>query len=82
MGEPANDGKAPWNCRWSRVGHQVIGIPQEDQPEGLWLCARLSNLYPRHVTEEECAGCQFWEPDSPPKVEPSARTPFRWPFRA
>jgi hypothetical protein len=57
------DIQAPWNCRWVRIGHRFVGIPERDQGNGMWwLCVRPPNL-PRYVTEDECAHCKFWEPD-------------------
>ncbi len=54
--------QAPWNCMWIRLGNRFIGIPEGDQPDGLWLCVRPPGA-PRYVPEEECAVCTFWEPE-------------------
>ena len=63
MPQTARDVRAPWNCRWARVGHQLIGIPpREDQPRILWLCERPPRVS-FYVTDELCSGCEFWEPD-------------------
>jgi len=56
--------QAPWNCMWIRVGHSSVVIPKRDQPDDLWLCVRPPGR-PRYVTEEQCSGCKFWEPDLP-----------------
>jgi len=67
----------PWNCRWVRPACQFIefvGIPELEQPDGLWVCVRprRGRLTVRcaapHVTEEECAGCEFWEADHLPEA--------------
>jgi len=63
MAETAKaDVHAPWNCAWIRLGHRFAGIPERVQSDGLWLCVRPPRA-PRSVTEEECEGCKFWEPD-------------------
>ena len=51
-----------WNCVWIRLGHPFVGI--QKRPDDLWLCVRPPG-HPRYVTEEECSGCKFWEPDQP-----------------
>jgi hypothetical protein len=62
------DVQFPWNCRWVRLAHQFVGIPNQEQPDGLWWCVRprrgrlTADCAPLDVTEEECAGCEFWEP--------------------
>jgi hypothetical protein len=48
-----------WDCRWSRPGYRLIGVPDRLQPEKLWVCVRTER---RDVTEEECENCPFWEP--------------------
>jgi hypothetical protein len=55
--------QAPWNCRRVRVGHRFVSIPEESQREGMWFCLRPPGP-PRYVTEEECARCEFWEPEA------------------
>ena len=56
--------QAPWNCMWVRLGHPFVGFARWDQPDDLWLCVRPPGPA-RYVTEEECAGCRFWELDQP-----------------
>jgi len=56
--------QAPWNCMWVRLRHPFMGVPNGDQCDDGWLCVRPPRR-PRYVTEGECAGCQFWEPDQP-----------------
>lgn len=59
--------QSPWNCRWARLAQQLVVIPEQEQPEGLWVCVRprrgrlTVDGAPPYVTEEECAGCEFWE---------------------
>ena len=60
----------PWNCRWLRLTSQFVGIPELEQLDSsLWVCVRprrgrlTVNCAPAQVTEEECAGCGFWEED-------------------
>lgn len=48
-----------WECRWSRPGYRVFGVPEELQPETPWVCVRTAERRP--VTEEECEGCPQWE---------------------
>jgi len=59
----------PWNCRWVRPASEVIecvGIPELEQSDGLWVCVRprrgrlTVNCAPPHVTEQECAVCEFF----------------------
>ena len=47
-----------WDCRWSRPSYRLIGIPDQVQPEKLWVCVRTGR---RSVTEEECETCPHWE---------------------
>jgi hypothetical protein len=47
-----------WDCRWSRPGYRVAGVPDHLQPEPLWVCVRDER---RGVTEEECEHCLYWE---------------------
>jgi hypothetical protein len=65
----------PWNCGWARLASQFVGIPELDQPDGsLWVCVRprrgrlTVNCAPPRVTEEECAGCEFWEEHDLPET--------------
>lgn len=63
MNETAKkEAQALWNCMWVRVGHPFVGVSK--RPDDLWLCVRPPGR-PRYVTEEECAGCRFWECDQP-----------------
>jgi hypothetical protein len=48
-----------WDCRWSRPGYRVIGVPDHLQPEKLWVCLRHGDR--RGVTEEDCETCPYWE---------------------
>jgi hypothetical protein len=67
------DVQFPWNCRWVRLDYQFVGIPEQEQPDGGWLCVRprrgrlTAECAPPHVTEEECARCEFWESDHQPE---------------
>ena len=54
-----------WDCRWSRPGYRVVGVPDHLQPEKLWVCLRRGDR--RGVTEEECENCPYWEQESPAK---------------
>ena len=48
-----------WDCRWSRPGYRVTGVPDHLQPESLWVCVRRGERC--NVTEEECEHCPHWE---------------------
>lgn len=48
-----------WDCRWSRPGYRLTGVPDHLQPESLWVCVRRGER--RDVTEEECENCRHWE---------------------
>jgi hypothetical protein len=50
-----------WDCKWSRVGYRVVGVPEQLQPETPWVCIRAGER--RGVTEEECENCPHWEAD-------------------
>lgn len=62
------DVQHPWNCQWARLAWQFGGIPELEQPDAEWVCVRprrgrlTVNCAPPHVTEEECAQCECWEP--------------------
>jgi hypothetical protein len=64
----------PWNCRWVRLASHVVGFPELEQAGGRWVCVRprrgrlTVHCGPPHVTERECAECEFWETDDLPKV--------------
>lgn len=57
-------GVSPLNCRW---------IAWE---QGLPVCSRPPSPR-RHVTEEECALCDFWNADAPSRADPRARATAR-----
>lgn len=48
------------NCRWSRHGYHVSGVPDELQPETSWVCTRDGDR--RSVSAEECTYCLHWTP--------------------
>jgi hypothetical protein len=50
------------NCRWIRLDNRFFGIRPSSQPATPWRCVRPLQK-PRSVTEEECASCEFWEPE-------------------
>jgi hypothetical protein len=50
-----------WDCRWSRTGYRVAGVPEQFQPEAVWVCVRTGDR--RGVCEEECEQCPHWEVD-------------------
>jgi hypothetical protein len=50
-----------WDCKWSRPGHLLHGVPDRLQPESRWVCVRSGPRRP--VTEEECERCPHWEAD-------------------
>ena len=50
-----------WDCRWSRFNYRPNDAHEHEPPESLWVCVRHPGLR-RPVTEDECAGCAFWEP--------------------
>ena len=68
------DVQTPWNCRWLRFASDVVGFPELEQAAGGWVCVRphrgrlTVNCPPPQATEGECAGCEFWEPETYPKV--------------
>jgi hypothetical protein len=37
-----------WDCRWSRPGYRVLGVPDHLQPEKLWVCIRRGETEWRH----------------------------------
>ena len=47
------------DCKWSRLGYRVAGVPEQFQPESRWICVRGSDR--RNVTEEECENCPHWQ---------------------
>ena len=48
-----------WDCKWSRAGYRVAGVPEEFQPESRWICVRGQER--PGVTEEECEHCPHWQ---------------------
>jgi len=48
-----------WECRWSRRGYRVAGVPDDFQPEGEWVCMRAGDR--RSIPEEECERCPHFE---------------------
>ena len=50
-----------WDCKWSRPGYRLHGLPESHQPETLWVCVRTDNRVP--VIESDCETCPFWEYD-------------------
>jgi hypothetical protein len=55
-----------WDCRWIRVDRRLIDVPERDQSDGPWLCVRPPGAS-RHVRDEECADCPFWEAADEPE---------------
>jgi hypothetical protein len=50
-----------WDCRWSRPGYRVPGVPEQLQRETAWVCIRTGER--RSVNEAECENCAYWEMD-------------------
>jgi hypothetical protein len=50
-----------WDCRWSRPGYRVRGVPDHLQPETRWVCLRTGER--RCIESEECEECPHWEAD-------------------
>jgi hypothetical protein len=50
-----------WDCRWSRPGYRVRGVPEQLQRETVWVCIRTGERRP--VNEAECEHCANWEMD-------------------
>jgi len=48
-----------WECKWSRRGYHVAGVPEHLQPETTWVCLRAGDR--RCLSEEECEGCPHFE---------------------
>jgi hypothetical protein len=48
-----------WDCRWSRFGYRLTGVPEAEQPESKWVCVREGAR--RRVDEAECRTCPHWE---------------------
>ena len=49
----------PWQCKWSRPGLRLTGVPDRLQPETSWVCVRTGHR--RDIAENQCEGCEFWE---------------------
>jgi len=54
------------NCRWSRHGYRVSGVPDELQPETPWVCVRSGDRLP--VRAQDCDDCRHWEHGSPQRL--------------
>ena len=50
-----------WDCRWSRPGYRVCGVPDHLQRETQWVCLRSGER--RCIEIEECEECPHWEAD-------------------
>jgi hypothetical protein len=48
-----------WDCRWSRPGYRVAGVPDQFQPETFWICVRTGER--RSFDPVECETCPHWE---------------------
>jgi hypothetical protein len=53
--------QAAWDCRWSRPGYRVIGVPEQFQPEARWVCLRTGER--RSIDSGECENCPHWQAD-------------------
>jgi hypothetical protein len=53
--------KTAWDCKWSRPGYRLSGVPEQFQPETLWICTRRGNRAP--VSDAKCETCEFWTED-------------------
>jgi hypothetical protein len=58
--------QATWDCRWSRPGHHITGVPEHHQPDTRWVCVRDGHR--RHITTGDCESCPHWEMDEPEPV--------------
>ena len=47
-----------WDCRWSRLGYRVPGVPEQFQPETRWVCTRTGER--RCIDTLECEQCPHW----------------------
>jgi hypothetical protein len=54
--------QAAWDCRWSRPGYRVAGVPDQFQPETRWICTRTGER--RCIDVAECERCPHWEFES------------------
>ena len=48
------------NCRWTRIGYAIRRAPEQERTGVLWMCVRPPDPQ-RLVTDQTCAGCEFWE---------------------
>lgn len=48
-----------WDCRWSRPGHRLTGVPDRLQPETVWMCVRTGTRIP--VEASRCETCSDWQ---------------------
>ena len=48
-----------WDCRFSRPGYRVPGVPEHFQPETRWICTRTGER--RCIDALECERCPHWE---------------------
>lgn len=48
-----------WDCRWSRPGYRVVGVPEQFQPETRWICTRTGER--RCIETSQCEECPHWE---------------------
>ncbi len=53
--------QTPWDCKWSRPGYRLAGVPDRCQPETTWICVRTGERTP--LPESTCETCAFWEED-------------------
>ena len=58
MVQAVNNVHTARNCRWSRIDHRP-GVRVSNWTRA--VCIRPPKA-PRYVTDEQCAGCEFWEP--------------------
>jgi hypothetical protein len=49
----------PWECRWTRVGLPLRRGNRRQEQTVVWICTRGGCR--RHVNDEECETCEFWE---------------------
>ena len=49
----------PWDCKWSRPGYRLAGVPDQFQPESVWVCVRTGERTP--VQDTTCETCAFWQ---------------------
>jgi hypothetical protein len=56
-----------WDCRWSRPGYRVRGVPDHLQPETFWVCLRTGER--RCIDAAECETCPHWQADTTRPVQ-------------